>query len=156
MTSATKYCEHEGAVLAALDDDNWAPGLRDHAESCSACSETLLVASFLSQQAQATTDPPLPDPGYIWWRAQHQARADAARRATLPITIVQRIATLCGVVAALIGLIRAAPWLSAQLARFEFSPSPTNLTQPMPLLLTGVGLLVVILMLDLTRTWAEA
>ncbi len=152
----TTVCEHEPAVLAALDDGNWAPGLREHVTTCATCSDTVLVAGFLRQQAEQTAASPLPDPDYIWWRAQHQVRAERARRATLPITIVQRIAMLCGLAAALTVLFRAGPWLSTHFPGFSFASAASSPSQPLPLLLTGVGLLLVLGLLDLFNRWAEA
>lgn len=50
-----------------------------------------LVAAALKEIAQAPRGaPPLPDPHFIWWKAQLLRRIDAERRASQPLEISER------------------------------------------------------------------
>ena len=153
-------CEREPAVLAAVQSDRWSDGLRAHAESCEACSEVLLTALYLRDQAaEAATQAPLPESGRIWWQAQLRARQEAARRATRPIAFVEQVSLALGAA----GLITAAVWLwpdiadrlgILKLAWGQFTA--LGLTpQPGFLLVASGSLLLFLLILGVYAVWAE-
>jgi hypothetical protein len=106
------YCKKEEQLIVALRDSRHEPEILAHARSCPVCSEVLLVAEFLHQEAQLADHElaALPDAGLVWRKAQALAREEALARATRPIRLA-RAATY--VVAAF-----AAPWLV-----FAFSPA---------------------------------
>jgi hypothetical protein len=91
-------CRFENAVWAAVASDTWSQELRQHAEACAVCGEVALVSGgllALSRQEPAANR--LPDPRQILWRAEWLAARSAGERATRPILIYVRFATVVGV-----------------------------------------------------------
>ncbi len=93
-------CEKEPLVAEAARCGRWDDDLRAHVANCEACSDAMLAASFLfalreSDHAAA----PVPDAGRVWWKAQLQARRQAAERAARPISIAQWAAFACAALA---------------------------------------------------------
>lgn len=97
-------CAREAEVLEAVAFGRWPEQCGDlaaHAASCAICADVLEVAralhddrEWLSRGAQP------PSAGMVWWRATIRARAEAARTATQPISVLQGIAGACSVGAA--------------------------------------------------------
>jgi hypothetical protein len=154
-------CEREQELLAAIAAGRVPDELRQHAASCAGCSETLLVASFLrcgAAEASAALSP-LPDPGYLWWRASLQRRSAVSERATRVITIVQRAAVLSAALL-LIPLLRAGwPHLRHWLAAFNpaaLAPAlPSNAANPGLVIAVSATLLAVLALLDLHGEWSR-
>jgi hypothetical protein len=72
--------------------------LRAHAAQCGACAETLELARLLrDDQRMLCDEAPVPSAGAVWWRATMRARAEAARTAGQPITLLQGIAAATAV-----------------------------------------------------------
>jgi hypothetical protein len=70
-------CSFEAQVIAAARSGSWTPALREHAEGCASCRETLAVfpaMQRLATQTLAPTPPPF---------AVMQLRAEFARRQEL-------------------------------------------------------------------------
>lgn len=146
-------CEKEQAVAEALRLHRWDEDLRAHALGCAICADVVMVASFLESQA-AAADPssePLPDPGLIYWKAQIQARRDAAARATRPIAIAEKLSWGGGIVAAAAILAWVQPdflgWLSRvpSLWHAALTAAPAALTSTNLFYLAMLGLLPVYL-----------
>jgi hypothetical protein len=103
-----EHCEKEEQVVAALHSGPPDAAILDHARDCSVCSEVLLVATRLRQEA-ALPDHALdvlPDPGLIWQAAQSRAREKALAKATLPIRIMRASAAALAIF--------AAPWIALE------------------------------------------
>jgi hypothetical protein len=99
-------CPRESEVFEAVAF-NRVDAVRDHLAACAICAEIAEVAGVLREDhAEACRDAPIPSAGAVWWRATVRARAEAARTAAQPITILQGVAGACGVglVAALAGI----------------------------------------------------
>jgi hypothetical protein len=80
--------------LADEGDD----ALLAHAAHCGACAETLELAHLLREDQLALCgDAPVPAAGSVWWRATIRARAEAARTAGQPMTLLQGIAAATAV-----------------------------------------------------------
>jgi fumarate reductase subunit C len=61
-----------------------------------------LVASALQSLADTRpTQSPLPDPSFIWWKAQLLRRFEAEREATSPIAVGDRVHVVAAVLGAL-------------------------------------------------------
>ncbi len=77
-------CSHESAVSKAARTGLWDSALRDHATSCGACKESVLVAAGMrSLAADLERDSELPDPAWLWRKAlldQKQGETDRALR----------------------------------------------------------------------------
>ena len=109
QTSGHGACAHEQDIVdlvvgGRLDDRDDA--LRAHAAECRACAETLELARLLHDDQKALCEEaPVPSAGAVWWRATIRARAEAARTAGQPITLLQGIAaaTAIGLFVALVG-----------------------------------------------------
>jgi hypothetical protein len=109
QTNGYDACPYEQAMVDLVVagrrfDENDA--LRAHAAECRACAETLELARLLQDDQQALcAEAPVPSAGAVWWRATIRARAEAARAAGQPITLLQGIAaaTAVGLFVALVG-----------------------------------------------------
>ena len=106
----TRYCEHEQAVIAALETGSLPDELLPHVGGCPVCSEVALVAQCLREEADLlNSDLYVPDSGAIWRKAQARAREQALARATLPIRVVRTCAYALAIL--------ATPWLVLQFSR---------------------------------------
>ena len=90
-------CGREAEVLDAVASGGWPAqcdaGLLTHVAACAVCADLVEVARALRDDCEAACrEAPVPAAGMVWWRATIRARADAARTATQPITVVQGIA----------------------------------------------------------------
>ena len=110
QTTVYDACPHEQAIVdlvvagGRLDESDDA--LRAHVADCRACAETLELARLLQEDQKALcAEAPVPSAGAVWWRATIRARAEAARAAGQPITLLQGIAaaTAVGLFVALAG-----------------------------------------------------
>src|SRR5262245_20121915 len=63
--------------------------------------ETQMVTAWLKElSAVPVTEAPLPDPTYLWWKAELLRRWDAQQRVTAPIEIGEQVQMGLGLVAA--------------------------------------------------------
>jgi hypothetical protein len=95
-------CAREQDVLEAVAFGRWPAhvdeGLRSHVSACAICADLVEVARALhDDRASACRDAHVPAPGLVWWRATIRARAEAARAAAQPITVLHGIAGACAV-----------------------------------------------------------
>ena len=93
-------CAREPEAIDAVALGRWPeqcnPELVTHVAACTVCADLVEVARALHDDREAACrEEPLPAAGMVWWRATIRARADAARTATQPITVVQGIAAAC-------------------------------------------------------------
>ena len=58
------------------------------------------IAEFMTRVATLPGTLTLPDPMYLWWKAQLLQRRSAERRARLPVDVMQTIEMAAGLVAA--------------------------------------------------------
>jgi len=115
-----QFCEHESAVVAALQRGMLPDELLRHTDNCPVCSEVLLVAEGLRTQAAFEQEErPVPDAAIIWRKAQARARDRALSRATLPIRIMGTGAFALAIL--------VSPWLVLQ-----FSHSPAGMPSWLP------------------------
>ena len=116
-------CPFEADVLTAVYTSRWPdraePELRAHVAGCAICADVVAVAPVFEEDfEEARARVKLPDAGLIWWRAQLQARAEAARAAVRPITVAQAVgvAAAVGVAGAIFGA--TATWFQETLQWF--------------------------------------
>ena len=116
-------CPYEVDVLSAVYTNRWPeraePELRAHVAECAICADVVAVAPLIEEDYErARARARLPDAGLIWWRAQLQARADAARTAVRPITVAQAVglAAAVGLIGAVFGA--TATWFQDSLRWF--------------------------------------
>jgi hypothetical protein len=116
-------CPFEADVLSAVYTGRWPdraePELRAHVAGCAICADVVAVAPVFEEDfEEARAKAQLPDAGLIWWRAQLQARAEAARAAVRPITVAQAVgfAAAVGVAGAIFGA--TATWFQEALQWF--------------------------------------
>ena len=109
-------CAREHDVLEAVAFGRWPEqcgDLASHVAACQVCAEVLEVARALhADRGALCREAQPPAAGMVWWRATLRARAEAARTATQPISVLQGIAGAC-VVGAAAGLVTVA-WQSMQ------------------------------------------
>ncbi|MCP4899546.1 MAG: hypothetical protein GY906_21480, partial [bacterium] len=140
-------CSFEDSIRHAFSTEEWTVELRDHLIDCDACSDLLLVNSYLSQvEDKVVDDAPLLDPRVLWRRAQLEQRLQASRKATLPIVVVSWIAGLCGVGAALTGLFFFMPSLRRSLSSlaslWSFDAMPSTIGNPTIVLIASAVVLL--------------
>jgi hypothetical protein len=82
--------------------------------------DILTVSAWMEEFAATPIDaPPLPDPSYLWWKAQLLRRWDAQRQATAPIDIGERVQVGVG----LVGCIALLVWFCRELPSVSEAPS---------------------------------
>ena len=96
---ASVECPHEADVFEAVAFGRWPDHCADlvaHVSTCAICADLVIVARALHDDRESLCrEAPLPAAGMVWWRATIRARADAARTATQPISVLQGIAGAC-------------------------------------------------------------
>ena len=109
-TIGQRVCPREQEIVdfavSGCSSDESERALRAHAAQCGACAEALELARLLrDDQRMLCEDAPVPSVGVVWWRATMRARAEAARTAGQPITLLQGIAaaTVVGLFVGLAG-----------------------------------------------------
>jgi hypothetical protein len=107
-------CPRETDVVEAVGFGRWpgqCPELVAHVASCEVCADVVDVALALHADREwLCREAHPPAAGMVWWRATIRARAEAARTATQPISVLQGIAGAC-IVGAAAGLVTVA-WQS--------------------------------------------
>ncbi len=105
-------CPHEENVLWAVKSGQWEDFLQAHVVTCSICQEAVNVSRYLGTlTAPPENEPPLPNPGQIWWKAQRLEKQAKMERAARPILIFQNIA----LAATTLVLFALAPWRWSQI-----------------------------------------
>jgi hypothetical protein len=87
-------CAREQDVLDLVATGRWparaSVELAAHVASCASCADLAAVALAVTDLRDATSaQVRVPDAGLVWYRAQLQAREDAARRAARPLLAAQ-------------------------------------------------------------------
>ena len=114
-------CRREQELIDAVESRRWPdridPDLRSHVDECSFCADVVEVVSALHADRDAVMENvQIPAASVVWWRAEVQARQEAAQVAARPISLVLAFAaaSTVGVSLALLG--RVAPvvgdWLN--------------------------------------------
>ena len=87
-------CAREDQTSAAVFSGTLNAEITWHAQQCPVCADILLVSEFLHEDTARTAheQPPLPDPGLIWQKADLRAHQEAVRRALRPIRFMKIIA----------------------------------------------------------------
>ena len=152
MTNTT--CRHEQAVGSALAADSWTPELLEHVATCAVCADLMLVETFLRRHSnEVASTASVPDPAFVWWRAQIEGRTADVQRATRIITVVQRLAVACGAVVGALGVVRYWPWLKGPLAHLLPasipSPLPSDMAPPGLVMLASLVVVAALLVFDL-------
>ena len=97
-------CVREADVLEAVAFGRWPEQCGDlaaHVAGCEVCADLVEVARALhDDRAWLCREAQPPSAGMVWWRATIRARAEAARTAARPISVLQGIAGACFVGAA--------------------------------------------------------
>jgi hypothetical protein len=93
-------CPREDEVFEAIAFGRWAERrdaeLAAHAAACRVCGDLVAVARALHDDRDAACrEAHPPAAGTVWWRATIRARAEAARTAMRPITVLQAVAAAC-------------------------------------------------------------
>jgi hypothetical protein len=143
-------CPREPEVVDAVTRGDWmqAPGdlddLRAHAASCVACGELVaLMHALREDHAVVLRAADVPAAGTVWWRATIRARAEAAEKASRPITVAQGVAaaSIAGVAAAFAGI--------------AWRAFPSLPPDPLVMLALGLGVCIVVAPLVLVFTLAR-
>jgi len=91
-------CPREQDVLDAIVSTRWPDDLQPHVDQCPVCRDLATVAAALGDEGQAARrERHPPTSGQVWWRATMRTRAEAARAAARPITLLQALLAACGV-----------------------------------------------------------
>lgn len=112
-----RECPREPEVLQGLMSGRRDPALQAHVEGCAACRELERVAGFMREVAAIPEEfGRLPDPSYVWWKAQLLRQWEANRRATAPLETAHRIEIVAAVVGLVVLLLWEGPGVLAWLA----------------------------------------
>ena len=154
-------CPREADVLRACEAGDMPDALRQHVATCASCREVEAVTLALRVAVDAEAEQPLPDVSDIWWRAQWEARQDAASRAMRPLDTVERAEPLIALVAiATLVVMRGETIASRALAWFTSEATSQTLQAVMPpallpLLIVGAGLGGLVLLVGLGAVMAN-
>jgi hypothetical protein len=103
---AGQFCEREGDLQRMVRSRTVDEELRAHTSACEACRETLTVALWMQQMAATSVAAAsLPDPAYLWYKAQLLRRWDAERQVLEPIEFWKRVQVLVALAAAAVVLV---------------------------------------------------
>lgn len=108
MTVCSREPEVLDAVVRGVWNDATTADLRRHAADCATCTDAAAIVDVLRADHDAALRAAVvPSAGAVWWRATMRARADAARAAERPLTVVQGLAgaAVAGVALAFGGLV---------------------------------------------------
>ena len=101
--------------------------------------ETLAVTAWMKELAALpVSEAPLPDPTYLWWKAELLRRWDAQQKATEPIEVGEQVQMGVGLVAAAGLLVWVWRMLLPGLATATSTASLTGTSLTMGLALTAV------------------
>lgn len=153
-------CERESAVLAAERTGRWSDDLERHLESCPQCADALIVERFLAGEAErARAATRLPTAHQIWWRADLRLHRELARKAQLPIRVLEKAAQLGAAAAAGVGFAWSLPHLLPWLARLTPSAASQpaiSLSRSSGLWLAlGTGVVLSLILVGLESLWTE-
>ncbi len=130
--------------------------LRTHIESCDACAETTLVASFMNESARqaAAVIHPAPQASAVYWRARIAARQAAIQRAQRPIQMVERLGYASGALVGLGAIVWSWPVLTGIFMRAASNAAvPSAIAAPSgTLIVLGLALLPFLLALPVLHT----
>jgi hypothetical protein len=85
-------CGREADLLKLLRSNIDDPEIREHADRCAVCRDTLAAAVWMQRFAKPCDAPALPNAMQLWWKAQVLRRLDAERRSTALIDVAERTA----------------------------------------------------------------
>lgn len=74
-------CEHESEIARAARTGFWSGDLRQHAEACPTCAETLAVTAALLEDFKHMRATQPPEPAHAWFEVRRRARLHLRRRA---------------------------------------------------------------------------
>jgi hypothetical protein len=101
MPTADHMCDRDAEMrrrFVARPDD---PQILAHIAGCTACRETLDVATWMRTLAEIPIDgPPLPTAAYLRWRADTLRRWDAGQRAVAPMNVGEHVQVWVGLIGA--------------------------------------------------------
>ena len=98
MTRGMTACAREVDVLEAIAFGRRDREIGDHVAQGATCAEVAGIARVLhDDRTAACREARVPAAGTVWWRATIRARAEAARTAAQPISMVQGFSGACAV-----------------------------------------------------------
>jgi hypothetical protein len=121
-------CSYEAAVTEAARSGQWTKSLRAHVAGCAECGDLARVAEWMGNVAtRVVRTQSLPDPTYLWLRAQLEKRVDEARAVprsrvvalallSLAVGLLAAAAVLAVLPAVSASVSAAGDWLVAALA----------------------------------------
>jgi len=126
--------------------------LNDHVAGCASCRETLSVAKWMQQLASVPViSKPLPDPTYLWWKAELLRRWDAEQRAAAPVEVGEQVQVGVGLVAATALLVWLWRNLLPDLSSWPLSSTAIPLTIVMTLSGAVVAAMAAVMVRNLIR-----
>jgi hypothetical protein len=107
-----RTCSREAEARKLARSGAGDPGLRAHVAECDACRETIAVAGWMQAFAASRLEAAaLPNPDYLWWKAQILRRWEDERAVVKPLEVGERVQIGIGLVGALLLLV----WLWRQI-----------------------------------------
>lgn len=95
---STKECPFELAVIKATRNGQWSRDLRAHASGCYACDDAVRVAVWMGSAAtRLARTQTLPDPTYLWLRAEIERRTrEASAVSRLRVSVLALFCLIVG------------------------------------------------------------
>jgi hypothetical protein len=121
-----RECPREPDVLSAMVRGRRDAVLEEHVAGCAACQELERVAEAMHEVAAVPVETGhLPDPSYVWWKAQLLRQWEASRRVSAPIETAHRVELVAAVVGFIVLLLWEGPAVLAWLTGSDRSALTT-------------------------------
>jgi hypothetical protein len=99
MWPAERVCDRDAEMRSRARANRNDPEINAHTTECPACREMMEVSTWMRKFAALPFDSAsLPNPAYLWWKAQILRQWDAERRVTAPIDVGEGVQVGVGVV----------------------------------------------------------
>src|SRR5688500_9725364 len=110
-----KACPYESGVASAARSGKWTERLRSHLSECRDCDYLARVAMWMANLATqlGRNNEALPDPTYLWLKAQIERRAAEARAVSRRRVSIQALVSLAGGLAGSAAVLAALPPVSS-------------------------------------------
>lgn len=114
-------CLRESETWKAAASGQWTVALKAHERECPVCQEVAHVTRWITQLAaeSSESEPLLASARSLWWKSQVLAKWAARERATRPIQVTWRVASIAGPLLLAGGIVSEWAQIQAWLSHFR-------------------------------------
>lgn len=114
-------CLRESETWKAAASGQWTVALKAHERECPVCQEVAHVTRLMTQLAAESSESEslLASASSLWWKSQVLANWAAQERATRPIQVTWRVASIAGPLLLAVGIVSEWAQIQAWLSHFR-------------------------------------